>query len=135
MIRLYSPNQVACAAFFGGPLATVYVLWRNFRSLGNFPSETQSLIWGALFILALLGILPFLPEKFPNLVIPITYTIAARQMAETYQLSKQAIRESEQYRFHSNWNVFGISVGFLLVFFVLAVALLFGLAALGILRI
>jgi hypothetical protein len=126
-IKLYSPNQVGCAAFFGGPFAAVFVLWSNFCGLGKGVAARQTLIWGALFSLALLLALPFLPGRFPNLAIPIAYTLAAKLSADKYQLSKSAIRESEQYAFQSNWNVFGISfammVAFLIVIFLWAFAL------------
>jgi hypothetical protein len=110
-IKIYSPNQVAFGSFVGGPLAAMFVLWSNFRALGNDLGARQTLIWGALFVLLLLIVLSFLPDRFPGQMgIPVAYTVAARSFAEKYQLSKSAIQESEQYAFQSNWNVFGISL-------------------------
>lgn len=47
-------------------------------------------------------------------------------------MTKQAIHESERYGFQSNWNVFGVSIGFVLAFLVAVIAWLFALDAVGI---
>jgi hypothetical protein len=130
--KLYSPNQVVCAAFFGGPFAAVFVLWSNFCALGKGVAARQTLIWGAIFSLALLLALPFLPDKFPNLVIPIAYTLAARLYAGKYQLSKSAILQSEQHAFQSNWKVFGISFAMMIAFLIVIFLWAFALASYGI---
>ena len=112
-IKIYSPNQVAFGSFVGGPLAVMFVLWSNFRALGNDLGARQTLIWGALFVLLLFLVVPFLPDMPPSMALPVAYALTARHVAEKYQLSKTAIQESEQYAFQSNWNVFGISVAIL----------------------
>jgi hypothetical protein len=133
-IPVYSPTQVGVSAFVGGPFAVVFTLWKNFIALGERHAATQTLIWGALFNVAVLAVIPVLPDKFPNTAIPIAYTVAAYLMARRYQLTKQAIRESEQYRYRSNWNVFGISVGFMLLFLAVIALWLFGLSWLGLIK-
>ena len=134
MIRLYSPNQVGCAAFFGGPFAAAFVLWSNFRALGKDVAARQTLIGGALFTLALLLIMPFLPDRFPNLAIPIAYTLAAGLSAQKYQLSKSAILESEQYAFQSNWNVFGVSIAMMIAFLIVIFLWVYALASYGVIN-
>jgi 4-amino-4-deoxy-L-arabinose transferase-like glycosyltransferase len=131
-IRIYSPNQVAVFAFFGGPLAAIYVLWRNFRARGNDDGAAQIILYGSIFIVALMVVLPILPDHFPNYVIPFAYTAAAHALARQYQLTKQAIGESAQYEFQSGWNVFGIAVACLIAFFVLFVGEVLLLGYLGI---
>jgi hypothetical protein len=133
-IKLYSPNQVGCAAFFGGPFAAVFVLWSNFRALGKGAAARQTLIWGALFSLVLLLGSPFLPERFPNFAMPIAYTLAARLSADKYQLSKAAIQESEQYAFQSNWNVFAISFAMMIAFMIVIFLWVFALMSYGIIN-
>ena len=32
---IYSPYQVFAGAFFGGPIAAVYLVWKNFEALGK----------------------------------------------------------------------------------------------------
>jgi hypothetical protein len=132
--KIYSPVQIACGAFFGGPGAMVFALKKNFDALDNKAGSKNTMVFGSLFIVVLFLVLPFLPESFPNYVLPIAYTISARQIAEKNQMTKQAISDSSQYGFRSNWNVVGISIGFLLAFLVLFVVWMLGLAALGIVK-
>ncbi len=130
-IRIYSPTQVAVGSFGGGPIATVYALWTNFRSLDNRSGAKQTIVWGSVFVVGLFLILPFLPDKFPNYAIPVAYSMTARLIAEKFQMTKTAILQSERYEFQSNWNVLGISIGFLIAFLIIAVAWLFALSSLG----
>ena len=133
-IKLYSPTQVTVGSFAGGPFAVVYMLWMNFRALGEAAEAKRMLIWGFVFVAAVFAILPMLPEGFPNYVLPITYSLGARLVAERFHLTKQAIKQSEHYGFQSNWNVFGISVGFLLAFMALAVVFVLALDETGLVR-
>jgi hypothetical protein len=130
--KIYSPNQVAAGSFLGAPGAAVYLLWKNFKSLGNSSAAKRTLAWGSVLIVLLLAALPFIPSNFPNYAIPIAYTIIARLLAERLQMSKQAIADSEQYQFQSNWNVFGVAIGFLAAFAVVAFVFIFVLIQLGI---
>jgi hypothetical protein len=112
-IRVYSPVQVGICSFVGGPIAAVFVLWKNFQSLGKNSLAKQTLAWGVLLTLLLFSTIPFLPEKFPNTIIPLAYTAFALSINRQHQMSKKAISASELHQVHSGWNVLGISVGFL----------------------
>ena len=52
--------------------------------------------------------------------------------AEKTQITKQAILDSDQYTFQSNWNVCGISIAFLVAFMVVGLVWMLGLDALGV---
>jgi hypothetical protein len=133
-VKIYSPLQVGIGSFLGGPIAAVFVLWKNFAALDKRLAATQTLIWGLVFLLVLLLVLPYLPDKFPNTAIPIAYSIGAVSVAKSFQMSKESIRDSEQYTFQSNWNVFGISIGFLVAFLAIAIGWIMGLDYLGLIR-
>jgi hypothetical protein len=133
-VKLYSPMQVMVGSFVGGPFAAVYMLWMNFRALGEEAQANWMLIWGAVFVVAVFAILPMLPENFPNYVLPVIYSLGARLVAERFHLTKQAIRESDRYAQQSNWNVLGISIAFLLAFIVLAVGFVIALDEIGLVR-
>jgi len=133
-IRLYTPAQVMVGSFVGGPFAAVYMLWVNFRGLGEEPAARQTLMWGAVFVVAVFAVLPMLPANFPNYVMPVIYSLGARLVAERSHLTKQAIRDSDRYAQHSNWNVLGVGVAFLLAFIVLAVGFVIALDEIGLIR-
>jgi len=109
-IAVYSPNQASFGALLGGPVGLIYFLRENFLILGNKAAARNCLILGALLILALIIVLPRLPAKFPTTPISILYIVVARSIAEKFQITKQAIVESTQYTFKSNWNVFGMGL-------------------------
>ena len=130
--RVYSPTQAASGAFLGGPIAAVLFLKQNFRALGNPNGESKVRIYGAAFVLLVFGIAPFLPEEFPNMAIPLATVITTRLVVEKYQVSKQAIVESELLEFHSNWRVLGVSLACLVASFAILFAVIVGLDAFGI---
>jgi hypothetical protein len=130
--KLFSPNQVAVAAFFGGPAAAVYVLWKNFAAVGKDQAAKLTIWFGSGLTVLILAIVPFLPDSFPNSALPAAYTVTAWQVARTYQVSKQQISVSEQYEFQSNWTVAGIAVAFLIALVLVIVAELLLLDQLGV---
>ena len=132
--KIYSPKQIQLGSFLGGPLAMLYFLKMNFDALGNKKGSKMVLIWGSVFNLLLFASLPFLSSiKFPHYVLPVAYAIAAMQIAEKYQLSKQYILDSSQYGFQSNWNIVGVSVVGIIAFAVIYGLPLLGLISVGLL--
>ena len=86
-IPIYSPRQVSAGSFFGGPIALVYFLHNNFKRLGNNAAAAQTLLWGILFNIALLGAMILVPAKhFPHYVLPLAYSLAAQGIANAKQM-------------------------------------------------
>lgn len=104
---VYSPRQVAAGAFIGGPVGLIYFLRENFLALDKGEQAKKSLLWGAALIVALLLILPVLPDKFPSIAFSVGYMAAGQQIASTRQLTREAIDASTHYTLRSNWRVFG----------------------------
>jgi hypothetical protein len=114
--KLYTPLQVRLGSFLGGPIASVYFLRENFRTLGKASEARATLGWGGAIVIGLLASLPFLPTRFPNYVVPLAYSYAAGSITERWQLQKQAIVDSGTYQVQSNWRVFGLALLFLVAF-------------------
>ena len=119
------------ASFLGGPMAMVYVLWKNFQTLENPHGMQQILIWGSIFIIALMLFSPLLPNSWLDYVIPFAYPLAALSLAENFQMSKQAIADSQTYEFQTIGNVIAISILFLLAMLVVSFAWFFALVTVG----
>jgi hypothetical protein len=130
--KIYSPNQVLAASLLGGPMAMVYVLWKNFQVLENPHGMRQILIWGSIFIIALMLFSPLLPNSWLDYVIPLAYPLAAWSLAESFQMSKQAIADSQTYEFQSVWNVITVSIVFMAAMFVVAFIWFMVLVAVGV---
>ena len=84
-IRLYSPALVTVATLIGAPVAGCILLAHNYRSLGRQSTAIQLLIWGTLGTVLLLVMSYFLPENFPNGVLPIGYTVGMYLLAKQLQ--------------------------------------------------
>tara|TARA_R110000822_G_scaffold60287_4_gene150188 strand:+ start:20646 stop:21071 length:426 start_codon:yes stop_codon:yes gene_type:complete len=122
-LKLYSPFQVTLGSFFGGPIAMVYFLWKNFKTLGKSDAARQTIIWGVVFNVVLLACLQFLPSNFPEIAIPFVYALVAMQMASSWHMDKEDIEVSATFNFQSNWRVLIYS----LVFFITWIACTFPL--------
>jgi len=118
---LFSPGQVYTGSMLGGPLAAAYFIKKNFDALGNEQGSKRAVILGISFAVLLILILPFLPSKTPNMVIPIAYSFAAYQVVKQYQRTKEQIAESAEYVFHSAWRVAGIGLFSMVIFLVPAI--------------
>jgi hypothetical protein len=115
---MVSPRQAAVGTFFGGPVALIVFLRKNYLSVGDNESAKRTLLLGFALLLAwnvitVLGIL--LPEaaSFPFAlalkVAPFVCVIAARQVVQ-----KQLASAPRQFDFYSNWSVAGIALACLL---------------------
>jgi hypothetical protein len=128
--KVYSPNQVLAASFLGGPLAMVFVLWKNFQALDDPHGMRQILLWGTVFVVALLVFAPLLPS-WPDYVVPFAYSFAAWSLAENFQMSKQAIRDSQTYEFQPVGYVIAVSFFFLGAMIAVSFIWVFMLAVIG----
>lgn len=131
-VRLYSPVQVAAGVFLGGPVGAVYFLRANFLALKDDERAQAALLYGLLFVIAAISLAFVLPKNFPSMPLNIAYMFGARQIAETKQLSKQAIEDSAEYDFQSNWRVVGLSLLCLLGSVLVAMAAYWPMHALGV---
>ena len=131
--KVYSPVQVLAASFLGGPMAMIYVLWMNFQTLENPHGMRQILIWGSIFIIVLILFSPLMPNGWQDYVLPFGYSLAGWSLAKNFQMSKQAIADSQSYEFQSAWNVIAVSVVFLVAMIVVAFTWFSVLVAVGLL--
>jgi hypothetical protein len=129
--KIYSPNQVLAASLLGGPMALVYALWKNFQTLENPHGMQQILFWGSIFIIALMLFSPLMPNTWPDYVLPFGYSLAGWSLAGSFQMSKQAIADSQNYEFQSVWNVIAVSMVFLAAMILVAFTWFSVLVAVG----
>lgn len=133
--RVYSPAQAALGAFLGGPLASFYFIQHNFSILRDEESARKTILYGTLTVSVLLAALPFLPDKFPNFLIPCITIFATRYFIEKFQFSKEDITTNDAIGFQSNWRVFFIGLFSLAIFTIIAIGVIFGLSTFDIISI
>lgn len=115
--KLFTPNQIFACAFFGGPIATVYALWKNFQVLERPRDARLIVFWGSLFIVTLLLFSPFIPD-WADLVVPIAYAFGAHSIVANHQMRKDDILHSQAYEPQPVANVAAVAVVFFLSFVV-----------------
>jgi hypothetical protein len=129
--RLYSPGQIALAAFIGSPVAACWFWSRNYLNLGQPTSSKKCLFWGAVGTVVLFTGGWFLPKNVPGSGIAVGYTIgflmAARGAFES--IIHQHLAKGG--RLGSWWAVVGISVLCLLGILAATVGVVFLLVYLG----
>lgn len=114
--RLYTPRQVQMGSFLGGPLAAVYFLWKNFQTLGNSNGAKWTRRYGVGICILFGLLLPWLPERTPQYILPIGYSWLAYYLVVKFHRSKEQIQENPGLGFHSNWRVTGVALAALLSF-------------------
>ena len=128
-LKLASPNQVLLAAILGGPVAGCLFLGLNFKAMGELQQLRQTVIFGAVGIVILFGVLFFLPKflpevhgSLPAIVVAVTFRGLAKQFQEQAYLAHIAAGGLKT----SWWKVIGLSL--LCLFASLAVILVLGLS-------
>jgi hypothetical protein len=106
----YSIKQITVAAFLGGPLAAFWLLAANYRLFRQSRNALFAIVAGILGTIAILAIAVILPPWFPNVVLPIAYTLGLRGLADILQgaLLDEHVRNGG--RVGSWWVVIGVSV-------------------------
>jgi hypothetical protein len=121
--RLYSPRQIAAAAFIGSPISAAWLFAQNYAVLGRPRVARRALFYGLLGTGALFGIASVLPAKFPKVALPLASSFAIRELAQRLQGADFKAHLAEGGGSQSNWRVAGVCVAGLVV--VLAVAFVF----------
>jgi hypothetical protein len=83
--KLFSVGQITLATFLGAPIAGCLLLARNYRELGKGAAARHSLVAGVASTIVILTIAFFLPENFPNAVLPVAYCFGMRQLVMQLQ--------------------------------------------------
>jgi hypothetical protein len=129
---VYSPTQAALGSFLGGPFASLYFLKTNFDVLGSEKSKKNTIALGSIIIFSILLILPFLPDNFPNMVIPLLTVAITRVLVEKLQFTKEDIEISEGLKYQSNWGILWTSIICFVLFLIAAFVFILIIEILGV---
>ena len=131
--KFYSIWQITWATLIASPLAAGWLMGQNYKQLGQPEKTRKANIIGFVCTLALLIAAIFLPESFPNLVLPVITAIATKNAAREIQGKQIAAQFALGAEKHSGWKVFGISLIIFLLALVIGVVVVLGLDAVGLL--
>jgi len=126
--QLWSPRQIAIAAFLGTPLAAGWLFSRNYEALSRLSDARRSLWYGLVATIGVAAIAFALPPKFPNPVLPAIYTYAIDRIASYCFGSTYAEHIAKGGAKGSWWVLTGIAFTSLLVMLALMTLMLYALA-------
>lgn len=121
-VGLYTSRQAGVGTFLGGPLAGIYMLYLNFEAINEPDLAKSTLVIGGVCCLAMVVVLPFLPDRFPGPAFPVAYTMAMIRLMKHYQFDKNYIENSSGYACQSSGSAAAISLLGFVVLFVVAMA-------------
>ena len=124
--RLYSVSGMVLATFMGTPLASGWLMARNYRALGDNANAGQCLIYATVATVAILALTFLLPESIPAFAFSLPQLLVVGYIAKRLQGDRiEAYRTQD--RLYSNWRAFGIGIlsliGLLLVVIPTAIAM------------
>jgi hypothetical protein len=129
---LYSPTQIAVAAFLGSPFAGAWFIAANYRALESPRMARKIILTGVIATVALLGIAFVLPDRFPHYLLPMVLAFACRAYAEAMFAATLKQHLSAGGSTGSWWRVVGISLLIVSVLVIIMVAVTFGLISVGV---
>jgi hypothetical protein len=120
--KLYKVSHIYFSTFLGGPLAGAYLLSENYKSLNNFEAAKRTWFVVVLFCVGLILALVLvpLPDKVPNFIVPLAYSLVARYFAEKEQKIKIEQEMTLGAVYFSIWRVLLIT----LISFIILTAIL-----------
>lgn len=119
---VYSVAQIGWSSFFFGPLAGVWFMSRNFAVFGEEGVAFRAVLTGIVGTLFVFIGASFLPESFPNSVVPAVYVGLITALATSLQKQRVEELQAQGFRKATNWRVIGSGLVCLLV----TLALVFG---------
>lgn len=122
-VPICAPLQMLESTLVGGPLAPLFLLWRNFRRLGKLAAARLTLIFGLSLFAIIVATHRLVRGAIPDVLYLILWALvgaAASLIAARFQLTKDAIQQSETFEVQSGWRVRLMSVAMLVPTFLFA---------------
>jgi threonine/homoserine/homoserine lactone efflux protein len=124
---MYSARQVYVASFLGSPIAGAWIMSLTFRALNRNDAANTTLMLGVVATVVAAAVAYLLPEKTPNLLWPLAYSITIYYLAKHQMEADVNSRIENGGRRGSWWIVFGVSALCAFVVILLALGVYFKL--------
>lgn len=131
---LYTPGQHFVAAFIGSPIAAAWLAAANYRALGRDQDARGIILWGLVATAVVFALAMVLPDRFPNVVLPLTYCLVVRYLAKIRFGALVDAHRAAHGKIQSWWGVVGVGLLSLIIIGLVFTGLVFALAYLGLIE-
>jgi hypothetical protein len=126
-VKLYTPRQVAMAAFLGAPLGGAILIALNYARLGNRSGARIAIVLGCAATVVLIGLTLWLPisKSFPRVALPMLIAWAIAGISEWLQGHARAAQRAVGATTPATWAAaaIGLLCGVVIAGVVIAAAL------------
>jgi hypothetical protein len=126
-LRVYTPWQVCVSCLIGGPASVTWLIAENFRAFENWKKRKLTFLYGAIALVALIGLGLVLPKHSSGTGLAALVAVAAREITKHQQGSQIEELRAKGGRIASWWRAVGIGVlglvATLIVIFILVLVL------------
>ncbi|MDD9900298.1 MAG: hypothetical protein OXT65_04905 [Alphaproteobacteria bacterium] len=112
-LRFYSTQQIALSCYLFGPWAGCWFTAQNHRFLKDAERAKTFAFYGFIAATILAFVVPFLPEKTPNVAVPLFYTAIIGMYSNKLFNDNPELKNADASLKTSNWKVLGLGVIFL----------------------
>jgi hypothetical protein len=130
--QIYKKGHLQLAAFFGGPLTTVYILAENYKQLGHPEKIKKTWIIGVcLCILFLIAVfLLSTTSATPNIIVPLICILVGTAIMQTWQGADIKQHVDSGGAVYSMWRalligIIGLVITMIFILFIVLLAMTF----------
>jgi FtsH-binding integral membrane protein len=130
--QIYKKGHLQLAAFFGGPLTTVYIIAENYKQLGHPEKIKKTWIIGIFLCIAFLVAVFLLSatNKTPNIIVPLICILVGTAIMQTWQGAEIKQHVDSGGLVYSMWRalligIIGLVITMILILFVIFFAMTF----------
>lgn len=110
-LRVYTPWQVCVSCLLGGPASATWLIAENFRTLDDQKKRKLTFFYGAISLIALIGLGLVLPKHSSGTVLAAAIAGVTREITKNQQGSQIEQLRANGGKIASWWSAVGI--GFL----------------------
>ena len=114
MKKYFTEKQIYIGTFWGGPIATGLLIYKNFKAIGEESKAIMTLIitliFSSLLFWGILNIPDGIMTKIPDIIFPLVYTAIVYLVYRTYFAKLINPKIEEEGNKASNWLVAGYTL-------------------------
>jgi hypothetical protein len=110
--KIFKEKAIWVGSFLGGPLTAGYLIAENFKAFNETNKAKKTWIYAIITTIVVFGGAFLIPDnvKFPNQIIPLTYTAVAYFLVKHFQEKNISTHIDAGGKLHSWWRTIAVSI-------------------------